>query len=157
MRVGAGLIGATMLALLAVVPQQASAMLVITADIGGRIGKYVETYQSARQSGDLVVIDGVCLSACTLVLGIVPTDRICITKRATLGFHAAWLPGPKGRPVRSAAGTQALWDYYPAPIRRWIEARGGLSSKMLYLRGTELAAMYPQCRMMATPSTTSAR
>ena len=99
----------------------------------------------------MVVIDGVCLSACTLVLGIVPTDRICITRRATLGFHAAWLPGPSGRPVHSAAGTQALWDYYPANVRRWIQARGGLSSKMLYLRGSELSAMYPQCRMVSQP------
>jgi len=126
-------------------------MMVITDDIGGRIGKYVEAYQNARQNGELVVIDGVCLSACTLVLGIVPSDRICITRRATLGFHAAWLPGPRGRPVHSAAGTQALWEYYPAHVRRWIESRGGLSSKMLYLRGSELASMYPQCRVVSQP------
>ena len=151
MRIGAALIGAAMAALLIVLPHGANAMLVITSDIGGRIGNYVETYQRARQTGELVVIDGVCLSACTLVLGIVPPDRICITRRATLGFHAAWLPGPRGRPVRSAAGTQALWEYYPPNVRRWIEARGGLSQKMLYLRGSELAAMYPQCRMVADP------
>jgi hypothetical protein len=83
------------------------------------------------------------------VLGIVPPDRICITRRATLGFHAAWLPGPHGRPVRSEAGTQALWEYYPPNVRRWIHARGGLSSKMLYLRGGELASMYPQCRVIS--------
>ena len=151
MRCGAGWIGAVTAALLAVLPHDANAMLVITADIGGRIGKYIETYQNARQTGELVVIDGVCLSACTLVLGIVPSDRICITRRATLGFHAAWLPGPRGRPVRSLAGTQALWEYYPVQVRRWIESRGGLSSKMLYLRGSELAAMYPQCRMVSSP------
>jgi len=152
MRIGAALIGAAAAVLLSVLPHRASAMLVITSDIGGRIGKYVETYQRAKQSGELVVIDGVCLSACTLVLGIVPADRICITRRATLGFHAAWLPGPRGKPVRSQAGTQALWEYYPAHVRRWISSRGGLSSKMLYLRGSELAAMYPQCRMMTGPA-----
>ena len=150
MRIGA-LIGAMAAALLALFPQSASAMLVITSDAGGRIGKYVQTYQNAKHSGELVVIDGVCLSACTLVLGIVPADRICITKRATIGFHAAWLPGPSGRRVHSAAGTQALWEYYPANVRQWITSRGGLSQKMLYLRGSELAAMYPQCRMMADP------
>jgi len=148
MRVGAALIGAVAWAVVAVLPQNANAMMVITDDIGGRIGKYVEAYQNARQSGELVVIDGVCLSACTLVLGIVPVDRICITRRATLGFHAAWLPGPQGRPVHSEAGTQALWDYYPPHVRRWISSRGGLSLKMLYLRGSELAAMYPQCRVV---------
>lgn len=152
MRFGAALIGAAAAALLAILPQPANAMMVITSDIGGRIGKYVQTYQNARQSGELVVIDGMCLSACTLVLGIVPPDRICITRRATLGFHAAWLPGPGGRPVRSLAGTQALWEYYPQNVRRWITSRGGLSSKMLYLRGRELAAMYPQCRMVSGPT-----
>ena len=146
----AAVVGVAM-AMVAVLPQSANAMVLITSDIGGRIGKYVQTYQNARASGELVVIDGVCLSACTLVLGIVPADRICITRRATLGFHAAWLPGPNGRPVRSAAGTQALWEYYPQNIRRWIQSRGGLSSKMLYLRGRELAAMYPPCRMLAGP------
>src|SRR4051812_4260985 len=133
MRFGVALMGAVAAALLGTFAQNANATLLITSDIGGRIGQYVQTYQNARQSGELVVIDGTCLSACTLVLGIVPPDRICITRRATLGFHAAWLPGPGGRPVRSLAGTQALWEYYPAQVKRWITSRGGLSSKMLYL------------------------
>jgi hypothetical protein len=93
-----------------------------------------------------VVIDGACLSACTLVLGIVPRNRICVTRRAMLGFHAAWMPGTDGKPVPSAVGTRALWDLYPQNVRRWINARGGLSSKMVFLRGSELLAMYPQCR-----------
>ena len=59
------------------------------------------------------MIDGACLSACTLVLGIVPRERICVTQRAMLGFHAAWMPGPAGKPVPSAVGTQALWEVYP--------------------------------------------
>jgi hypothetical protein len=31
-------------------------------------------------------------------------------------------------------------------VRRWINARGGLSSKMVFLRGRELLSMYPECR-----------
>src|SRR2546430_12063950 len=38
-----------------------------------------------------VVIAGTCVSACTMVLGLVPTDRICATSNAVLGFHAAWM------------------------------------------------------------------
>jgi hypothetical protein len=53
---------------------------------------------------------------------------------------------PQGRPVRSAAGTQALWELYPAHVRRWIQSRGGLSSKMMFLRGRELMSMYRECR-----------
>jgi hypothetical protein len=33
-----------------------------------------------------VIIDGFCASACTIVLGTVPHDKICVTCRAKLGF-----------------------------------------------------------------------
>ena len=143
MRVRTTLMVAAMMAFAA---SAASATMRISDDIGGRIGAYVDQYSAIRASGERVVIDGVCLSACTLVLGIVPRHRICVTRRAMLGFHAAWMPGPQGRPVPSAVGTQALWDMYPANVRRWINSRGGLSSKMMFLRGRELLSMYPECR-----------
>jgi hypothetical protein len=142
MRFRAALIGAVLLAASTTV---SSATMRISDDVGGRIGNYVDQYSAVRNSGERVVIDGVSLSACTLVLGIVPRNRICVTRRAMLGFHAAWMPGPEGRPVRSEAGTQALWEMYPHHVRRWISARGGLSAKMKFLRGRELMAMYPQC------------
>jgi hypothetical protein len=119
----------------------------ISDDVGGRIGAYVEQYSQVKQNGERVVIDGTCLSACTLVLGIVPRDRICVTRRAMLGFHAAWMPGPEGKPIPSSAGTQALWELYPQHVKRWISSRGGLSAKMMFLRGKELSAMYPECRV----------
>jgi hypothetical protein len=124
----------------------ASATMRISDDVGGRIGTYVETFSQLRQTGEKVVIDGMCLSACTLVLGIVPREHICVTRRAMLGFHAAWMPGPEGKPVRSEVGTQALWEVYPPNVRRWINARGGLSTKMIFLRGAELNSMYHECR-----------
>jgi hypothetical protein len=132
-------------ATMALAASAASATMRISDDIGGRIGAYVDQYSAIRASGERVVIDGVCLSACTLVLGIVPRHRICVTRRAMLGFHAAWMPGPQGKPVPSQVGTQALWDMYPAHVRRWINSRGGLSSKMMFLRGRELFSMYPEC------------
>jgi hypothetical protein len=144
MRLRAALAGIA--ALVALSTSNASATVRITDDVGGRIGTYVEAYSAVRSSGERVMIDGACLSACTLVLGIVPRDRICVTQRAMLGFHAAWMPGPAGRPVASAVGTQALWEVYPPHLRRWINSRGGLSSKMIFLRGRELASMYPTCR-----------
>ena len=143
MRRCATLIVAAFLAMLA---SGASATMRISDDIGGRIGAYVDQYSAVRNSGERVVIDGACLSACTLVLGIVPRSKICVTRRATLGFHAAWMPGPNGKPVPSNVGTQALWDMYPQHVRQWITSRGGLSAKMMFLRGRELMSMYPECR-----------
>jgi hypothetical protein len=74
------------------------------------------------------------------------TRRSAIQASGWLGFHAAWMPGPNGKPVPSAVGTQALWDMYPSHVRQWINSRGGLSAKMMFLRGRELMSMYPECR-----------
>jgi hypothetical protein len=39
----------------------------------------------------MVIIDGFRASACTIVLGAVPDDKICVTSRAKFGFHAPWI------------------------------------------------------------------
>jgi hypothetical protein len=123
----------------------ASATMRISEDRGGQIGRYLETFATLRTSGERVVIDGNCLSACTLVLGIIPRSHICATPRARLGFHAAWMPDSDGRPVTSAMGTQALWNIYPGSVRHWISRHGGLSRRMIYLQGRELSRIVPSC------------
>jgi hypothetical protein len=134
---------AALLALSATVP--AAAALRIKASPGGRIGDYLMLFALVRESGQKVIIDGPCLSACTLVLSVLPRERICVTSRAVLGFHAAWMPGRRGRPLTHARGTRLLMDTYPEPVRAWISRHGGLTRKLVLLRGNELAAMYPRC------------
>ena len=102
------------------------AVVRIGEDRGGRIGTYVDKYQDLRSSGESVIIDGLCASACTIVLGAVPHDKICVTSHANLGFHAAWDFGANGRAVTNPEATQMLYSMYPSPVRRWIAARGGL-------------------------------
>jgi hypothetical protein len=142
MGVRAAFCGAILSVLLAV---DAGAAVRIANDKGGQIGPYLDTYVSLRNSGQKVIIDGPCLSACTIVLGVMPRERICVTRRAQLGFHAAWNPGRNGRPVLSQAGTKALWELYPGDIRAWLKRRGGLKPKMVFLSGPELMAMYRVC------------
>ena len=125
------------------------AAVLITEDRGGRIGAYIDKYQGLRSSGETVVIDGFCASACTIILAAVPHDKICVTSYANLGFHAAWDFGPKGRTITNRAATQMLYSMYPSPIRRWIAQRGGLTSHMIYLRGKQLARMYKPCYLDA--------
>jgi hypothetical protein len=127
-----------------VVPANASVR--ISGDPGGRIGTYLDAFAALRASGQRVIIDGSCLSACTMVLGMIPRERICVTSRAQLGFHAAWMPGQHGRPVLHRTATQLLMDTYPPNIRKWISKRGGLKQRMIYLRGQELSRMYARCR-----------
>ena len=74
------------------VPASASPGERILDDSGGRIGAYLSRYEVLRKSGQRVAIDGTCASACTLLLGVIPHNRICVTPRAVLAFHAAWDP-----------------------------------------------------------------
>ena len=148
MRVWNVLAGAT--AMMALATASASATMRITSDPGGQIGPYLENLASLRSSGERVVIDGPCLSACTMVLGVIPRDHLCVTPRARLGFHTAWRPDSAGRPVVSRDGTELLMTVYPQPVRDWIARRGGLSPHMKYLTGRELTSMYPACQHSET-------
>jgi hypothetical protein len=123
----------------------ASAEIRILASPGGQVGPFIELFDKVRESGERVVIDGPCLSACTLVLMTVPTERICVTRRAVLGFHAARSIDRRGRIYAEPEASQAVLEAYPAPVRSWISRRGGLTSRLLLLRGRELAAIYPRC------------
>ena len=125
------------------------AVVRIADDRGGRIGTYVDRYQDLRQSGETVIIDGLCASACTIVLGAIPHDRICVTSHAMLGFHAAWDFGNNGRAVTNPEATQMLYTMYPSQVRRWISQRGGLTPHMIFLRGKQLQAMYKPCYLDA--------
>ena len=117
----------------------------IADDGGGRIGTYLTKYQHLRSSGETVIIDGLCASACTIVLATLPHDKICVTSRATLGFHAAYDFGANGRTITNREATILLNSMYPRPVRRWIAARGGLTPQMIFLRGKVLHAMYNPC------------
>jgi hypothetical protein len=117
----------------------------ITNDRGGQIGSYVIKYQRLASTGDSVVIDGLCASACTIVLSELPYDKICVTSRATLGFHAAWNYGPNGRIFTDPEATLMLYSAYPMPVRRWIAQKGGLKRHIVFLSGKPLRAMYRSC------------
>ena len=129
---------------LVVPPAQAEVR--ILASPGGQVGPFLDLFERVRASGERVVIDGPCLSACTLVLSMVPNDRICVTRRAVLGFHAARSIDPRGRIYAEPQASELVLEAYPSAVRGWIRHRGGLTSRLLLLRGRELAAIYPSCR-----------
>lgn len=135
----------------------AHATIVISSDRGGLVSDYSARFLSARHSGEQVVIDGACLSACTLVVGFVQRDKICATPKAVLGFHSAWRPMGRGKRANSPVATQAMLDVYPAELRKWIAHRGGLSSKMIFLHGHELAEIVPSCGSSMIASITKSR
>src|ERR1700720_764289 len=132
--------------LCAVASPPAHAEVRILASPGGEVGPFLDLFERVRESGERVVIDGPCLSACTLVLSLVPSDRICVTRRAIFGFHAARSVDQRGRIYAEPQASEVVLEAYPAAVRGWIRRRGGLTSHLLLLRGRDLAAIYPSCR-----------
>src|SRR5215468_3560449 len=116
-----------LIALFAVAAGPARAVLHITRDHGGYVEEYKAKYKRIRDKGERVVIDGICNSACTLVFGIVPMKKICVTPRASIGFHLAYYDKAftLGIKVTSAEGTADLMSYYPNTVKEWIRRNGG--------------------------------
>src|SRR5215510_13442945 len=101
------------LSLVSVIPARAD--LRIVASPGGEVGSYLELFAKFRETGQRVIIDGPCLSACTLVLSTIPEDRICVTRHAILGFHAARRLDQRGRFYAAPGETRLLVATYPQP------------------------------------------
>jgi hypothetical protein len=120
----------------------------IRKDYGGFIHQYKLKYAAIRDRGERVIIDGVCNSACTLVLGIVPLNRICVTPRASLGFHTAYFDKSYtfGLKVTNYWATADMLAYYPDTVKKWIDRHGGLTAEIKTMKnGTELWAIIDPC------------
>ena len=111
------------------------AAVTITDDPGGRIGTYIHKFEAVRRSGERVIVAGTCSSACTMLLGIIPRNRTCVTPAAVFQFHTAWDLSPGGGQIASEAGNRILWSRYPPDIRSWISQHGGLGEGVA-CRGT---------------------
>jgi hypothetical protein len=126
----------------------ARAQLHITRDHGGYVEEYKAKYKRVRATGERVIIDGICNSACTLVLGIVPLNKICVTPKASLGFHQAYYDKAFtfGIKVTSSEGTSDLMSYYPDTVKDWIRRNGGLTTDMKKIKnGVDLWKIIDPC------------
>jgi hypothetical protein len=125
----------------------ASAEVRVTNDPGGEISAYVAKFHDMRASGEHLVIDGPCLSACTLFTAFLPRSQVCVTPRALLGFHAAsYYDDARRSLVPTRAGTRLVMRLYPRAIRSWIQRHGGLTPRIIALRGRELAGLVNACQ-----------
>lgn len=117
----------------------------IRHDPGGDVGLYQVKAAVAKELKLNVVIDGVCASACTLLIGL-PNSQVCVTGRARLHFHRARLARPMkaGHALVKKVNAE-IFDSYPAGIRNWITKRGGLTDRMLKMRPAEVATFFQPC------------
>jgi hypothetical protein len=56
---------------------------------------------------------------------------------------------PTDVPLPTPGATRMLYSMYPSQVRHWIANRGGLSPRMIFLRGRQLEAMYGPCYLDA--------
>ena len=137
------------LALLTAVPAQGA--MRITFDPGGSLNLFIDRYDAIHASGGKVIIDGPCISACTLITGLMLRENVCITKRASLGFHSAselnMLTGTK---KYSKEGTQQMWGLFPDDVKMLVILAGwdGASEheEVVFVRYEQLKGIYQDCK-----------
>jgi hypothetical protein len=121
---------------------------------GGSVFGFIGDYDELRRSGRPVRIDGLCVSACTLLVGEIPPDRICVTPYAKLAFHSAKEPSEKhpDRWVFSPDGTRILWQMYPDKVQALLRRHGWEATgkranhpDLIYIKGKELLSLYRAC------------
>lgn len=72
------------------------------------------------QSGGKVELDGFCISACTLILGILPREDVCVSEYSTFGFHSA----TDGYGDFHSEGTRIAWTLYPEAVKEKLRKAG---------------------------------
>jgi hypothetical protein len=113
---------------------------------GGFIHEHMQRWREVRQSDADIEIRGPCFSACTLIMAVVPKERLCFGDYASLQFHAA--SDLSGRIAIPA--TMWMLRQYPRDIYDWLMARGGAPGMTVYdfwvLEAPELWTMgYRKC------------
>jgi hypothetical protein len=100
----------------AMVPAAYAEKVYYLHDPGGNITEHYYTYSQVNAAYDRVVIDGQCKSACTMVLGIVPLNKICIAPSGYFMFHAAHNRDRSFNPQL----TQQMMAAYAPVVRDWV-------------------------------------
>ena len=108
----------------------------ISNDRGGFVFIYLMKWQKLALQHPNVRISGVCLSACTVLLGYVPRKNICVTDKGVLGFHLATI----------SFATQQLMEVYPDDIKAWIDKNGGLTYRVMWMQAPETYHFFQKCR-----------
>jgi hypothetical protein len=114
---------------------------VIEEDHGGVVDLYAAQGRLAAAGHVPVIVDGPCLSACTIFVDI---DRanVCVTTKALLGYHKS-MHGSEDAPIFGDI------QYKTPGLEAYIKAQGGLpnpdSGHMLMLNSEEAKQFYKAC------------
>lgn len=107
----------------------------ISDDHGGLLSAYQAQFAALAARGVAVRVVGPCVSACTVMVGYIPRQNICVAPGAYFGFHWA----------TTGFATQELWSAYPSDIRQWISQHGGLTDQMIWLQAPSIYRYFRKC------------
>ena len=110
---------------------------------GGRVADYDARWSGLSARGASVRIVGPCQSACTVLLGHIPRNRICVTPNASFGFHLA----------KRESATATLWNAYSGDIRQWINQHGGLTGEFIWMRAPDTSLFQEMLAAATSPET----
>lgn len=124
-------------AILSLVPSLASAETIeVSNDLGGFVTLYQARWEKLASQNVDVRVSGRCTSACTILLGYIPRQHICVTPTGSFGFHSATMQ----------FATDILWKVYPEDIRAWITQHGGLTFfHIMWLQAPETYHFFRKC------------
>ena len=109
---------------------------VVVNDLGGSVDERLIQMNSLQDTS--VEIQGTCLSACTMFLGL---PHVCVSPQATLGFHGprTALPGIPLPRKEFEKYSHVMAQEYPPKLRSWFlkEARYHINDIIL-LSGSEV-------------------
>lgn len=96
----------------------------IYTDYGGPIVEYINNYQDMAANNERLEIYGMCASACTYFLGLIPTENVCAHEKAVFGFHGVY-EDTGVQLLFNPIATQFIHEWvYPAEIRLTLALLG---------------------------------
>ena len=113
---------------------------------GGHISQFTAAVRRYNASGERVRIDGVCRSACTMLLAI---RNVCVEPSAQLLFHAGHSMEPGHRSEIMQRATAGMLAAYRPRLRSYLKANRYMET--LEFRAISRQDMiskfgYPACR-----------
>lgn len=108
---------------------------------GGMIDDFQFFFDTIRKSKVPVRVEGLCVSACTLVFSL-PHEQVCVTDTASFGFHLASSDGEHGDPNLTAAMRRR---FYPVALNTYIDGytklHGELTLRVIYVSAATITKL----------------
>lgn len=108
-------------------------VIIIADDNGGNVEDHLKFYQRIHAAALPLRIEGDCISACTLALGMFTSSEICMTDKGSFGFHMAAVDGIPNRRLTN----RLVHRWYPAKVQQWIKRHAPLTPEVQFMYADE--------------------